>query len=188
MTVWIILFWVVGVGLLVAVAVWRGLKNGPTVFESTTIDIDSVLREQLIAAERAAQAADQTQAELASLRSEIERLSRKFESDDREGDPSKKVESDRPLVPKAFFKAFKGPFRDLDIAPDHTIDHHILGEVKPLARTAVGEVIALQRQLEALIRDSGNLTVVDVAGRFLYDPQRPKAPLIDGPLIVKHPI
>lgn len=184
MTVWIILFWVVGVGLLVAVAVWRGLKNGPTVFESPTIDIDSVRREQLIAAERAAQAADQTQAELASLRSEIERLSRKFESNDHEGDPSKKVESERPPVPKAFFKT---PFRDLDIAPDYIVDHHILGEAKPLARTAVGDVIALQRQLEALIRDSGNLTVVGVAERFFYDPQRPKAPLIDGPLIVKHP-
>lgn len=186
MTVWIILFWVVGVVVLVAVAVWRGYKNGPTVFKSSSSeaasDIDSVRRELELAQLRSSQAANRTDAELKSLRSEIERLSQKIEA--QESISSKKVSSNEPSPVKTSISTVLDEmaknhgyrFGDLYLSD---LDSH---SGAALVHSAQYE--DLQRKVEALLNETGR-SFGKASSRYYYDPQRPKAPMLTLPFIAK---
>lgn len=78
MTALIILFWVVGVGLIVGVAVYRGLKNGPTKFHSTSLELLENTRAEMRA--EATEAASMLEARLLEVRGEVEGLRRQLTS------------------------------------------------------------------------------------------------------------
>lgn len=78
MTVWIILFWVVGVGLIVGIAVYRGIKNGPTKFAASPLE--EVQQAQERAKAESAATSEQLQMHMAEMRAEIQRLNRKIDS------------------------------------------------------------------------------------------------------------
>ncbi|GAB1617146.1 hypothetical protein [Pseudomonas sp. NGC7] len=87
MTIWIILFWIIGVGLIIGVAIYRGIKNGPTKFPVSPIE--EMQRAQAQAS------AESASASIREMRADIERLNRKIEALHRDlGDvASKKAES-----------------------------------------------------------------------------------------------
>lgn len=78
MTIWIILFWVVGVGLIVGVAVYRGIKKGPTRFDDSPLE--ELHRSYAQAREESASSSQQLQQHVDEIRAEVARLNGKIDS------------------------------------------------------------------------------------------------------------
>ncbi|MGE8450494.1 MAG: hypothetical protein ACN6OP_07685 [Pseudomonadales bacterium] len=180
MTIWIILFWVVGVGLLVAVAVWRGYKKGPTVFDSS--NVEQARLDQMLVEQRAADAARRTEEELKSLRAEIERLSQKLDANQ---EPSSKKEA---TDEQDLFHSWKAQLAGLDPKRMDTEMGIFRAQsllslgYSPSSDTSVDVIIEQLEVLEALKR---NYETSVKMRKFSFDAQFPKAPMLNLPMISK---
>jgi TolA-binding protein len=190
MTVWIILFWVVGVVVLVAIAVWRGYKNGPTVFKpsshDSSSDIESVRRDQARAEQRAGEAADRTEEELKLLRSEIQRLNQKLEAQERGSSKKPYPDETLPLdtASAALGELAKGhnlALGELYATALRLRRSHVLGPTAVYPASAA--LTDLQREIEAFMSEGDR--AAGEARKFFFDPQHPKAPMLGLPLITK---